>query len=149
MKQAVKTSLLYWFQPKALVFGLAVFNFVLIWSLVQRMGGIAAVVDPWYRPWSYYNEPTRLLVAASLLLVNRAWSYLTAIGIGGYIVVRFLYFFAIWEGTWHWTYLSKYEPHLVAAYENQVLLGLIVVCAGLYYLARGLMRSRSRAIVGG
>jgi hypothetical protein len=112
------------------------------------MGGIGALVDPWYHPWSYFNEPSRLLLAASLLLVDRIWSYLGAIVISGYIVIRFVYFFAVCKGTWLWTFQSKYDPHFIGSYESQILMGLIVLSVGLYHLSRIVLRRRGE-IVGG
>ena len=69
---------------RAVIFGLAVSNFALVWTLDRRMGGIAAFVDPWYHPWSYFNEPSRLLVAGSLLAMGRAWSDLAAVSLSAY-----------------------------------------------------------------
>jgi len=148
MKHA--SNLCRWLQLKSITFGLGVFNFALVWTLDARMDGIAALVDPWYHPWTYFNEPTRLLLASSLLLVDRIWSYLAAIGISGYIVVRFVYLFAVWEGTWfqEWEYLRTYEPYFVGSYESQVLLALMVLLIGLHDLARTLLLGRHE-IAGG
>ena len=150
MKLVPNRSLSNWLQLRSIAFGLAVFNFVLVWTLDVQMRGIAALIDPWYHPWSYFNEPTRLLLASSLLLLDRIWSYLTAIGISGYIIARFVYLFAVWDGTWfqEWAYLRKYEPYFVGSYESQVLLALIVLAGGLYYLAR-VVWQRHAEIVGG
>ena len=128
-----------------MVFGFAVFNFVFLRTLEMRMGGIGALVDPWYRPWSYGNEPTCLLLAASLLLVGRIWSYLVAVGISGYIVIRFVYSFSIWDGIWKpdWIYLRKYNLHVAAAYENQILFAAICLGVGLYYLSCAVLKRRS------
>lgn len=79
-----------WLHLRALVFGLAVFNFVLLWTLDQRTGGIGALVDPWYHPWSYLNEPSRLLVAASFLAMGKTWSELAAVSLSAYMVIRFI-----------------------------------------------------------
>jgi len=148
MNHSVKTSLSRCFQFRVITFGLAVFNFILVWTLDERMRGIAALVDPWYHPWGYFNEPTRLLLAASLLVVNRVWSYLGAIGISGYIVIRFVYLYATWKGTWLWSFQTKYDPHFIGTYESQILLGFIVLCVGLYDLSRVVLRRRVE-IVGG
>src|SRR5215831_13200865 len=130
---------------KSITFGLAVFNFALVWTLDAQMRGIAPLVDPWYHPWSYFNEPSRLLLACSLLLLDRIWSYLAAITVSGYIFVRFVYLFAVWNGTWfqEWTYLRKFEPYFAGSYESQGLLALIVLAVGLYCLARVALRERA------
>ena len=62
-----KTGPRRWLQVRAVIFGLAVSNFALVWTIDQRRGGIAGLVNPWYHRWSYFNEPSSLLVAALLL----------------------------------------------------------------------------------
>jgi hypothetical protein len=140
MHSSVKTRPSHWLTVRAVTFGLAVFNFALVWTLDQRMGGIAALVDPWYHPWSYLNEPTRLLIAASLLVVGKTWSDLAAVSLSGYMVIRFIYLFAIWNGDWQWSFLGKYDPHFVGTYESQCLLAAIILCVGAFHLRAGLLR---------
>ena len=130
----------HWLQVRAVTFGLAVFNFALVWTLDQRMGGIAALVDPWYHPWSYFNEPSRLLIAASLLAMRRTWSDLAAVGLSAYMVIRFIYLFAILNGDWQWSFLSKYEPRFVGSYESQYLLASIILCVGVFHLMARILR---------
>jgi hypothetical protein len=129
-----------WLPVRAVIFGLAVSNFALVWTLDQRMGGIAALVYPWYHPWSYFNEPSRLLVAASLLTIGRAWGDLAAVSLSAYMVIRFIYLFAMWNDSWHWSFLSKYEPYFVGSYESQYLLALVILCAGVFYLMAEILR---------
>ena len=142
MNPRVKTGPSRWLQVRVVIFGLAVSNFALVWTLDQRMGGIAALVDPWYHPWSYFNEPSRLLVAASLLAIGRAWSDLAAVTLSAYMVIRFIYLFAMWNGSWQWSFLSKYEPYFVGSYESQYLLALVILCVGVFYLMVGTISSR-------
>ena len=35
------------------------------------MSGVVGMVSPWYHPWSYFNEPTRLLLAAACLWLGK------------------------------------------------------------------------------
>ena len=137
-----KTGPRRWLQVRAVIFGLAVSNFALVWTIDQRMGGIAALVDPWYHPWSYFNEPSRLLVAASLLAMGRTWSDLAAVSLSADMVIRFVYLFAMWNGSWQWSFLSKYEPFFVGSYESQYLLALVILCVGVFYLMVGTLSSR-------
>ena len=132
-----------WLKVRAVTFGLAVFNFALVWTLDQQMGGIAALVDPWYHAWSYFNEPTRLLIAASLLVAGRTWSDLGAVSLSGYMVIRFIYLFAIWDGDWQWSFLSSYDPHFVGTYESQYLLAAVILCVGGFYLITRILRHRN------
>jgi len=140
MNPQVKTGPSRWLQVRAVIFGLAVSNFALVWTLDQRMGGIAALVDPWYHPWSYLNEPSRLLVAASLLAMGRAWSDLAAVGLSAYMVIRFIYLFAMSSGSWQWSLMSRYEPSLIGSHESQYLLASVILCVGVFYLIAGIMR---------
>jgi hypothetical protein len=139
MHPDVKAGPFGWLQVRAVIFGLAVSNFALVWTLDQRMGGIAALVDPWYHPWSYFNEPSRLLVAASLLAMGRVWSDLAAVSLSGYMVIHFIYLFAMWNGSWQWSFLSKYESYFVGSYESQFLLALVILCIGVFYLMAGIL----------
>ena len=150
MYDSAKTTLRHCLQTKAVVFGFAVFNFVLVWTLDQSMGGIGALVDPWYHRWTYFNEPSRLLVAALFLLPGRVWGYLASVGITGYMVIRFVYLIAIWNGSslQEWVFLRKYEPYLVGSYESQYLFGLILLCLGIFYLTQNILLPTHTSIVG-
>ena len=151
MFQSAKAIVRDYLQIRSMVFGVAVFNFALVWTLDKQMGGIGALVDPWYHPWSYLNEPSRLLVAALFLLPGRAWGYLASVGITGYLIIRFAYLFATWNGPWlqEWVFLRKYEPYLVGSYESQFLIGLIVLCSAIFCLTRNILLRRRAVIVGG
>jgi hypothetical protein len=133
----------HWFDVKGIIFGYAVFNMVLLRTEVFLMGNIAALVDPWFRPWSYLNEPGRLLLAASLLLIGRRWSYYAAIGLTAYMVIRYVYLFALYGLTlsYEWSYLSKNEPYFVGSFDSQYFLALIILCSGTVYLVKDLMPS--------
>lgn len=125
-----------------MIFGLALFNFAVVWTHDQQMGGIAALVDPWYHPWSYFNEPSRLLVAALLLAVGRAWSDRAALSLSGYMVIRFIYLFANLSGDWHWSFTGNYGAPFVGSWESQYLLALVILCASVFYLMTSLRQSQ-------
>ena len=112
------------------------------------MGGIAALIDPWYHPWSYLNEPSRLLVAASFLAMGKTWSELTAVSLSAYMVIRFIYLFAIWSSGWQWSFLSKYEPYFVGSYESQYLLAVVILCAGVFCLTARIWRRNIGSVSG-
>ena len=130
----------HWLQVRAVIFGLAVFNFALVWTMDQRMGGLIPFVSPWYHPWSYFNEPSHLLLAASLLAIGRAWSELVAVGLSGYMVLRFIYLFATWPYDWQWSFLGKYGGDFIGSYESQYLLALVILSVGVFYLIAGILR---------
>ena len=70
-----------------------------------------------------------MLVAASLLAMGKTWSDLAAVSL-----ICFVYLFAMWNGSWQWSFLSKYEPYFVGSYESQYLLALVILCVSVFYL---------------
>ena len=86
MKDAAKTILRASLAPESLILGAATCNFIVVWmaSAAPCMGFIC----PWYQPWRFTNEPTRLLVAACLLRTGRAWGYSAAIALCGFMLVE-------------------------------------------------------------
>lgn len=149
MNRPFKTTLVHLLEPRSIIFGLALFNFILIWVEARELAtsGIACVVCPWYHPWSYDNEPTRLLIAASSLLLKRTWSNLVAFAVGGYMISYYIYLFEMSGVTLlqEWRYMQKYEPYIVGSFDSQYILALIVsILAGFYLMRDGLRRSRSR-----
>src|SRR5436305_2887812 len=97
MNQRIKTTLLYLLEPKSIILGFALFNFILIWIQARSlaMSGIACVVCPWYDPWSYINEPSSLLIASFFLWLGRTWSYVIAFAWGSYMSGYFVYLFTV------------------------------------------------------
>ena len=87
MRDIAKTILRASLTPDSLILGLAVCNFIVVWVASSRecMGYIC----PWYYAQAFAaSEPTRLLVAASLLRVRRAWGYSAAIALGGFMLIE-------------------------------------------------------------
>ena len=83
-----------------------------------------------------------MLVAASLLAMGKTWSDLAAVSLSAYMVICFVYLFAMWNGSWQWSFLSKYEPYFVGSYESQYLLALVILCVGVFYLMVGTMHRK-------
>ena len=86
MKDTAKTILRALLDPKTLILVVAACNFIVVWvaSATPCMGYIC----PWYDPWRFANEPTRLLVAACLLRAGRAWGYSAAIVLCGFMLLE-------------------------------------------------------------
>ncbi len=96
MKVAAETILLALLAPKLIILGVTLCNFILIWVQSGNQVGLCFIC-PWYYPWGYTNEPTRLLLAACGLCLSMKWSYLAAIGLSG---------FTLFEGaTWYFRLL--------------------------------------------
>lgn len=84
MKDTSKTILRALLAPKSLIVAAAAYNCIVVW-MASNLPGICWIC-PWYQPWSFTNVPTRLLVAACLLRVGRAWGYSAAIALCGFII---------------------------------------------------------------
>jgi hypothetical protein len=144
MKQRIKTTLLYLLEPKSIILGFALFNFILVWIQARNLAasGIACVVCPWYHPWSYTNEPTRMLIAALFLWLGRAWSYVIVFALGGYMFAYFVYLFIVSGASLlqEWRYLQKYEPYIIGSFDSQYILALIISGFAAFYLVRDILR---------
>ena len=153
MPQRVKSILRFVFDPRSLVFAFALFNFILIWTEARNLGnsGIACVVCPWYHPWSWFNEPTLLLVAALFVRLNRTWCYIVALILSGYLVSYSVRLFLQTEGTLsqEWAYLRKFYPYIVGSWHSQYLFALVTFCCSGFYLARGTLRREAVPSHGG
>jgi len=71
MKPLLKKTFVALLDPRSIILGFALFNFILVWLWARQERGFACVVCPWYHQWSYLNEPTILLVAALFLRMKR------------------------------------------------------------------------------
>src|SRR5688572_24166093 len=93
MSSCSRTALRKSFNPKPILFGIAVFNFVLIAHQSQYRVGVC-FYSSWYSPWSFFNQPTLLLLAAVALLFSRKWTYVIALGLPGYVIGSL--FYSLW-----------------------------------------------------
>jgi len=146
MKDTAKKILRAALNPKTLILGVAAYNFIVIWiaSSAPCMGYIC----PWYDPWRYANEPTRLLVAACLLRAGKDWSYSAAIALFGFLILEgapgyadiYASGFMLESLSMTWgsnPFLSPHAQYLLAA----VILMYATVCWGKdVHLRRSLLR---------
>ncbi len=140
MKNSLRKGLISVLGLKPLILAYALFNFILIWIEARNLAlsGIACVICPWYDPWSYINEPTRLLVAACSLQLSRGWSYAVTIALTGHMIAHFGYQIAISGVTWQqeWAYLQKYEPYIVGSADSQYIFAFVIFCSAIFYLVK-------------
>jgi hypothetical protein len=121
-------------QPKWILFGIAVFNYVLFWSLAHRMRG-ACVVCPWYYPWSNINEPTLLLVAGSLVVLEKRWSLALSLVLSGYLVGFLISLYVVHD-------LNPLAMLLDARFsfirlpQTQYVFAVVILLASVIYLVR-------------
>ena len=139
MRQPSKTPIPL-IEPRSILFGVAVFNFILIWVEARNyaMSGVVGMVSPWYHPWSYFNEPTRLLLAAACLWLGKLWSNFVALILAGYMLARFVYLIMISSVSFaqEWRYLRQFEPYLVGSFDSQYVFALFLFAFGIYYSCR-------------
>ena len=93
MTDATRTIIRAALAPESFILGLAACNFVAVWvaSSAECMGYIC----PWYYAQNFaVLEPTRLLVAAALLRVGRAWGYSAAIALCAFILIQYVPYYA-------------------------------------------------------
>ena len=133
----LRLGLVKWLDPKSIIFGVATFNFAVLWLEAHTMIG-ACVVCPWYYPWSYANEPTLLLVAASFLCIRRKWSYTLALGISGYLIGHLISLYVVYdlrplEMPWASGESIIYEQ------QTQYLLAIVMLVLTGFYLVRALV----------
>lgn len=74
----ISSSLL---QPRAMLVGLAVFNFSVFFMKASRIAGIIFCFSsgPWYRFENFGYVPLLLLIASLSLYFSKWWSYLVAL----------------------------------------------------------------------
>ena len=134
MKEKAKTVLPALLTPKTIVLGLAFCNFIVIWMAARRWesSGLICYLCPWYYPWSFTNEPTRLLLAACGLCLSMKWSYLAAIGLSGFTLSEGA---SLYSYLWHdglllenWFWVEKLDSH-----AQYLLAGIIFVHAVLCF----------------
>ena len=142
MKSQVETALASLFEPKSIILGLALFNFVHIWTQAQSMRGIACVVCPWYQPWTFTNEPTFILLAAVFLRFGKSWTSALACVLSGYIVANYIYVFLSVDITFleQFRYLQRNVAEILVLWETQHLFAAVIFGFALFYLLRGKRR---------
>ena len=142
MKQQIKSTPLSLVKPKSIVFGLAWFNFILLWveGVLMRVG--ACLVCPWFIPWSYTNEPSLLLAAASFLWISKRWSYVISGVLSGYVIGRLVYIFTFGDMTplERLRGLLNYRGHILTEWTNQPVLAMIIFSFAVFYLGRDIYR---------
>lgn len=142
MNSRVKTALVSLLEPKSILLGLALFNFVHIWTRAESMSGIACVVCPWYHPWTFTNEPTLLLLATVLLRFGKSWACALACALSGYVVANYIYLFSRVQITLleHFQYLQKNAAEFLVLWDTQHLFAAVVLGFALFSLVRGSQR---------
>ena len=132
----IKITLSNIFQSKSIIFGLALFNFFYIYSktppIFQTAGKITFYNRQWYETFDFLYVVI-LLIATTLLMIGRKWSYLAAGLISGFVVVQGIIqslrisLFEVWN------YVQKYELDILSQWEIQFILAIIIFSFAVFY----------------
>lgn len=144
MNQRLKSILLFVCDLRSFIVAFAVFNFLLVWRDAHQVTGVG-VVNPWFYPWSYTNEPTTLLVAALFLRANRWWGNVTSLVLSGYLIGYFLHLLTViydpWEGLRNdWKIIRRNYPYVVGSWDSQYMFALAIFSVSAFFLIRGILR---------
>ena len=148
MKEKAKTILFALLTPKTIILGLALYNFIVVWMEVRKWGGgLNCYLCPWFYPWSFTNEPTRLLLAACGSCLGMRWSYLAAIGLSGFTLFQGISFSASlfhdgmllesWMGIW------QYHSNLMLSLHVQYILASIIFVYAVVCFGKSIFRRNS------
>ena len=149
MNQRLKRILLAQVEARSIILLLALFNFIVIWTVAQQraMLGITCAACPWYFPWYWDNEPTQLLIAAIVLRLNRVLGSFIALVITGCLLWMFGHYFVVQPDSFHyeWLWVRRVttQPFEVLSGHGQYAFALIIVCCSIFYLTRTILRANS------
>src|SRR5262245_58430864 len=114
MNLRLKSIIFYLVEIRSLIVYFALFNFILIWRWDASIT-FACVVCPWYHPWSYWNEPTVLLVAEVFQRFDYWWANAIAMAFATYVIGWAVYLFSIIEnpmaGFADWKIIRMWYPY--------------------------------------
>ncbi len=160
MKRKVKIALIYIFQPRTIIFFVALFNFIWFFSksrIVVEFGSRSisfCIVCPWYWDWSLTNLPSLSLIAAVCMLFARWKGYLAACLISGYQIIEGINWLSNTSG-----FLGGFSQRLEVISESnstypvwdlldvQYLLALIIFVTALTCLARSIIDTKRTPVV--
>ncbi len=146
MNQRIKSTFNY--LPKIIILGLALFNFLYIWIETIETGDKISFchICPWYKTSAFIHVPI-LLVAASLLLISKRWSYITAIALSGYIfaydlffLIRGIAYFGLSE---MWKWILRSEANILLVQEVQLILAGVIFSSSIIYLVRDALHKKA------
>ena len=144
MNQRLKAIILYLVNIRSLILYFALFNLILVWRWDASIT-FACVVCPWFHPWSYWNEPTILLVAALFLRLNRWWGNATAFALTGYLIGSFVYLLSRIDDPvaglrGDWRLIRTDYPYIVGSWDSQYVFAVIIFCCSIFFLTRSILR---------
>ena len=151
MKEKAITVLRGLLTPKTIILALALYNFLVVWVEAKKWGSnLICYICPWYDPWSFTNEPTRLLLAACGLCLSMRWGYLAACVLSGFTLFEGIYLYVnlvhdgilieSWAGMWRYgmnPLLSLHAQYMLAGF----IFMYAAVCLGKDIMRRSPLRT--------
>jgi hypothetical protein len=129
MTQAIKLTRQFLFDAKSIIFSVAIFNFILVWYECSNASG-GGVIAPGYFPWSYFNEPTLILVVAICLRIDRVWAGLVSSMVSGYLIGYWIWLFATYWGGFkmalHYELATFKYQAFIGSWDSQYLLATLI-----------------------
>lgn len=120
----IKEVLVYVFQPRVIIFLVALFNFIWFFSKsssIHHFSDSPAKISfclycPWYWYWSLTNLPSLSLIAAICLIAIRWKGYLASIIISGYQIIEGINWISNNSG-----FLSGFSQRLEVILESDLI----------------------------
>lgn len=157
MNQRIRKSLIYIFQPRIIIFLVALFNFVCFFSgsrFVHDFGSESITMClycPWY--WEPLNISYFSIFAAFLIVVAKWWSYLLACFVTTYQIIEGINWLSFGSG-----FLGGLSRRLEVISESdstniwelldvQYLLALIIFITALLYLVISIFKVKQKPVV--
>lgn len=155
MKRKIKIALIYIFQPRMIIFWVALFNFIWFFfqsRIVVEFGSNSfsfCVVCPWYWDWSFTNLPTLSLLATAFMNFARWKGCLIACSISFYQIVNGIIWVSNTSG-----FSSGIQQRFQFIKENesafsfwdlpdvQYLLALLIFITALTYLTKNILDAK-------
>ena len=129
-------------RPRALLVGIAVFNYVTYYIEARRLEGISSCFgEPWYRSPLWAHLPLLLLPAALSVYVGRWWGYLTAVALSAPVLYQGVVVDLSLLGIYSWLDWAGHQSGLAMQYVLAAAVMSFAVKGTARLMKRNLRRS--------
>jgi hypothetical protein len=143
MKSFQSNYILRLLQPRAVIFGVAFFNFLwLYWETFDTMAG-RGIAPAWYSTKDFPVAQFLLLVASLLLFIPRIWSYSVSVLTSGYFAISWTLTFIDWFRTTDFSLsyrmeiiLSSYFGNPFQIWESQIIIVVLIFLISFCYFIK-------------
>src|SRR5687768_13892365 len=157
MNQRIRKLLIYIFQPRMIIFLVALFNFVWFFSgssFVHHFGSTIisfCYICPCY--WEAFNLSYFSLFAAFLIVIAKGWSYLLACFVTTYQIIEGINWFSTGSGfvgglSRRFEIISERDSTEIWEFlDVQYALALIIFITALSYLVISIFKIKQKSVV--